>query len=216
MAERHHPRVTDKDVGGHGQQAPDQDLRQEAAPELRQHQRRHDQQRQDDREPGLVDGRRALAHFGVGTKRPVGRNSRVRMRTTKETITACAGLTQIEAYASSRLMKIEAAMEPPRLPMPPTTTTMKAFNIQSRPMVWLTPTSGPNSTPLAAAMPAPIANAPVWTHGTGMPMASAMTRSCVVARIQTPYLPYLRNSQKAPMMAAESAAISNRYQGYSR
>ena len=39
------------------------------------------------------------------------------MRTTKETITACAGLTQIEAYASSRLMKIDAAMDPTRLPM---------------------------------------------------------------------------------------------------
>src|SRR5262249_8457229 len=161
---------------------------------FRQHQRRHDQQRENDGESRPVDGRGALAHFGVGTKRPVGRNSRVRIRTTKETITACAGLTQIDAEASSRLMKIDAAMEPPRLPIPPTTTTMNAFNIQSTPMAWLTLTSGPNSTPLAAAMPAPMANAPVCTHGTGMPMACAMTRSCVVARIQTPYLPYFRNS----------------------
>ena len=113
-------------------------------------------------------------------------------------------------------MKIAAAIEPPRLPMPPTTTTMKAFSTQSSPMVWLTPTSGPNSTPLAAAIPAPIANAAVCTHGTGMPMACAMTRSCVVARIQMPNLPYLRNSQKPPMMAADSAAITSRYQGYSR
>ena len=83
-------------------------------------------------------------------------------------------------------MKIEAAIDPPRLPMPPTTTTMKALSTQSSPMAWLTPTSGPNSTPLAAAMPAPIANTAVCTHGTGMPMACAMTRSCVVARIQMP------------------------------
>ena len=47
-------------------------------------------------------------------------------------------------------------------------------------------------------------------------MACAMTRSCVVARIQTPNLPYLRNSQKPPMIAADSAAITSRYQGYSR
>ena len=46
----------------------------------------------------------------------------------------------------------------------------------------------------AAAMPAPIANAAVCTQGTGMPMACAMTRSCVVARIQMPYLPYFRNT----------------------
>ena len=39
-------------------------------------------------------------------------------------------------------------------------------------------------------MAAPIANTTVWTHGTGMPMAAAMTRSCVVARIQMPCLPY--------------------------
>ena len=38
-----------------------------------------------------------LAHLGVGTKRPVGRNSRVRISATKETITACAGLTTMEA-----------------------------------------------------------------------------------------------------------------------
>ncbi len=37
--------------------------------------------------------------------------------------------------------------------MPPTTTTMKACRIQSSPMVALTPTKGPNSTPDAAAMP---------------------------------------------------------------
>ena len=43
------------------------------------------------------------------------------------------------------------------------------------------------------------------THGTGMPIACAITRSCVVARIQMPYLPYFRNSQKPPMMAADSA-----------
>src|SRR5215469_12019894 len=32
-------------------------------------------------------------------------------------------------------MKMEAAIEPPRLPMPPTTTTMKALSTQSRPIV---------------------------------------------------------------------------------
>ena len=41
-------------------------------------------------------------------------------------------------------------------------------------------------------------------------MACAMTRSCVVALIQMPYLPYFRNSQKPPMMAADSTAISSR------
>ncbi len=83
-------------------------------------------------------------------------------------------------------MKIAARIEPPRLPMPPTTTTIKAFNTQSSPIAWLTPTSGPNKTPLAAAMPEPIANTAVNTHGTGMPIACAMTRSWVVARIQMP------------------------------
>ena len=37
------------------------------------------------------------AHLGVGTKRPVGRNSSVRISTTNETMIACEGLTQIEA-----------------------------------------------------------------------------------------------------------------------
>jgi len=110
-------------------------------------------------------------------------------------------------------MKMAAAIDPPRLPMPPTTTTMKAFSTQGSPMAWSTPTSGPNSTPLAAAMPAPMAKTAVWTQGTGMPMASAITRSCVVARIQMPYLPYLRNSQNPPMIAAESSAIISRYHG---
>ena len=47
--------------------------------------------------PSSRSMRSRLAHFGVGTNRPVGRNSRVRISTTNETITACAGLTQIEA-----------------------------------------------------------------------------------------------------------------------
>src|SRR5262249_27439246 len=112
-----------------------------------------------------------LAHLGVGTNRPVGRNRSVRISTMNDTITACDGATQIGAWASRRLRKIAAAIEPPRLPMPPTTTTMKAFRTQFSPMVWLTATSGPNSTPLAAAIAAPIANVAVCTHGTGMPMA---------------------------------------------
>ena len=55
------------------------------------------------------------------------------------------------------------------------------------------PTVGPNSTPLAAAMAAPIANTTVCTHGTGMPMAAAIVRSWVVARIQMPCLPCFMN-----------------------
>src|SRR5664280_381580 len=51
-------------------------------------------------------------------------------------------------------MKMAAAIEPPRLPMPPTTTTMKAFNTQSSPMVWLTPAIGEYKTPLTTAMAA--------------------------------------------------------------
>ena len=44
-------------------------------------------------------------------------------------------------------------------------------------------------------------------------MACAMTRSWVVARIQMPYVPNFRNSHSAPMMAAESSAITSRYHG---
>src|SRR5208282_3978745 len=186
MAERNHAGVANQDVGGHRQQAPDQDFGQKAAPELRQHQRCNDQQRQDNSKPGPIDSRARRAHLGVGTKSPVGRNNRVRISTTKETMTAWAGLTHSEAYASNREMKIEAAIEPARFPMPPTTTTMKAFKIQSSPIAWLTPTNGPNKTPLAPAIPAPMAKTTVSTQGTGMPMACAMTRSCVVARIQIP------------------------------
>ena len=39
----------------------------------------------------------APAHFGVGTKRPVGRNRSVRISTTEETMIACDGLTQSAA-----------------------------------------------------------------------------------------------------------------------
>jgi len=39
---------------------------------------------------------------------------------------------------------------------------------------------------MAAAMPEPIAKTAVKTHGTGMPIACAITRSWVVARIQMP------------------------------
>ena len=97
MAERDHAGVADQEIGRHRQQAPDQDFGQEASPELRQHQRRHDQQRHDDAEAGPIDVLSVACHFGVGTNRPVGRNSSVRISTTKETITACDGLTQIEA-----------------------------------------------------------------------------------------------------------------------
>ena len=48
--------------------------------------------------PRPVDvGVARLAHLGVGTKRPVGRNSRVRISTTEDTMIAWDGLTQIEA-----------------------------------------------------------------------------------------------------------------------
>src|SRR2546425_10613515 len=215
VAERHHARVADQDVERHREQPPDQDLGHEAPPELREHERSDDEQNQDDGKADPV-ARRGSRHLGVGTKRPVGRNSRVKIRTTNETITACAGLTQIDAKASSRLMKMAARMEPPRLPIPPTTTTMKALKITSSPIAWLTPTSGPKRTPLAAAMAAPIANTAVWTRGTGMPIAEAMMRSWVVGRIQMPYLPYFMKSQSMPMIAAERTAMRMRYQGYSR
>src|ERR1700720_2690349 len=67
--------------------------------------------------------------------------------------------------------QIAAAIEPARFPMPPITTTMKALRIQSSPIAWFTPTSGPNSTPLAPAMAAPMANTTVSTQGTGIPIA---------------------------------------------
>ena len=47
-------------------------------------------------------------------------------------------------------------------------------------------------------------------------MAEAMTRSCVVARIQIPYFPRLRKSQSAPIMAPASIAVATRYHGYWR
>jgi hypothetical protein len=81
-----------------GEQPPDQDLGHEAAPELRQDQRRRDQQRQDDREARPVDDSSAPGHFRVGTNRPVGRNNRVRISTTNDAMTAWAGLTQSEAF----------------------------------------------------------------------------------------------------------------------
>src|SRR4029453_4672196 len=121
VSERDHPGVTDEDVGGHRQQSPDQDLGDEALPERGEHERRDDQEYADDGEPDPVSdggrprpGGRRRGHFGVGTKRPVGRKSIVRTSTTNETITAWAGLTTIAAYASSRLTKIEARIEPPR------------------------------------------------------------------------------------------------------
>src|SRR5208282_3642213 len=110
-------------------------------------------------------------------------------------------------------MKIAAASEPPRLPMPPTTTTMNARRIQLSPIVGSTPPNGPNKTPLAAAIPEPIANTPANTQGTGTPVACAITRSWVVARIQIPQVPNLRNSQKPPMIAADNSATATRYQG---
>jgi hypothetical protein len=125
----------------------------------------------------------------VGTNNPVGRNRSVRISATNDTMMAWAGLIQIEASDSRRLTKMEARIEPARLPMPPTTTTTKALSVKSKPIAWLMPTSGPKRTPLAAAIAAPIANTTVCTHGTGMPIASAITRSCVVARIQIPCLP---------------------------
>src|SRR5207237_10359644 len=173
VAERYHTRVADQDVERHRQQPPDQNLGYEAPPELWQHERRDGEERQDEAKANPVtDGTRTRCHhFGVGTNRPVGLKRSVRISTTKETMTAWAGLTQIEANASSMLMKIDARIEPPRLPMPPTTTTMNAFSMKSSPMAWFTPTSGPKRTPLAAAMAAPTANTIVCTSGTGMPIA---------------------------------------------
>ena len=98
MAEGHHAGVADQDVRGHGEQAPDQDLGDEAPPELRQDQRRDDEERQDDGEADPVGGGGAPhGYLGVGTKRPVGRKRSVRIRATKDTITAWAGLTISEA-----------------------------------------------------------------------------------------------------------------------
>src|SRR5581483_11367143 len=161
VPERDHSRVADQDVGRHGEEPPDQDLGQEPPPEPGQRQRRRGEQRHDERERHRVSGRRPAiappspAHFGVGTNRPVGRKRSVRIRATNDTITAWAGLTKMAAYASSRLMKIEARIDPARFPIPPTTTTMNARRVKSRPMVWVTPPSGPNRTPLAAAIAAP-------------------------------------------------------------
>src|SRR5262249_34284630 len=135
VTEGNHACVTDEDVGRHRQQSPDQDFGQEPAPEFRQDQRRDDQQCQHDAECNPIRCVAAFRHFGVGTNSPVGRKSSVRISTMNETITACAGLTQIAAYASSRLMKMAAAVDPPRSPLPSTTTIMKAFNTRASPIV---------------------------------------------------------------------------------
>src|SRR5262249_20647570 len=97
VAEGDHAGVTDQDVRRHSEQAPDEDLRQEASPEFRQHERRYCEQHQNDAASDPVGLAWSLFHFGVGTKRPVGRINSVKIRTTNETITAWAGLTQIEA-----------------------------------------------------------------------------------------------------------------------
>src|SRR3954468_579637 len=125
MAEGDEPGVADQDVGGHREQAPDQDLGQKPAPELGQDQRRHRQQRHNKPEPGPIGDCVSVSHFGVGTKSPVGRNRRGGSSTTEETRTAWDGATNSAAKPSNRRMKSAARIEPPRLPMPPTTTTIK-------------------------------------------------------------------------------------------
>ena len=112
MAERDHAGVADQQIGRHRQQAPDQDFGEKAAPEFRQHQRRRgehgdhhakaDPENRAVAQSGLAERQRFVercgcCHFGVGTNRPVGRNSSVRISTTKDTITACEGSIQIVA-----------------------------------------------------------------------------------------------------------------------
>ena len=97
MAERHHAGVANEQIGRHRQKTPDQDLGQEATPEHRQHQRRHRQERDDHSKPDPIHYPMARAHFGVGAKRPVGRNSNVKIRTTNETMIDWEGLTHKDA-----------------------------------------------------------------------------------------------------------------------
>ena len=98
MAERDHAGVADQQIGRHRQQTPDQDFGQEFCPEYRQHQRCNDQQRHDNAETDPIDYRVTVEIFHLGVaNRPVGLNSSVRISTTKDTITACEGFTQIEA-----------------------------------------------------------------------------------------------------------------------
>ena len=112
MAERNHAGVADQQVGRHRQQAPDQDLGEKPAPEFRQHKRRGDEHRHDHAKSDPIDGgvaeRRFLSRHGsfercgahlvtVVPNKPVGLKSSVRISATKETMTACDGLTQIEA-----------------------------------------------------------------------------------------------------------------------
>src|SRR4030095_5162673 len=143
MAERDHAGVADQDVGRHREQPPDQDLSGEALPKFGQDERSHREGGDHEAEARPVRDVRSLArrprkdwggdraHFGVGTNRPVGRTRRVRIRTPKETITAWAGLTHTVASDSRRLVKMAARMDPPRFPMPPTTTTPKASSVTS-------------------------------------------------------------------------------------
>ena len=114
------------------------------------------------------------------------------------------------ASASSMPMNTAASTEPHRLPMPPTTTMMKARRMLLTPMVGSTPRIGAYRYPLMAAMAAPMPNTTVCTSGTGMPMAKAIWRSCVVARIHSPKRPRCMNSHKPPMMARESTATRKR------
>ena len=97
MAERDHAGVADQNVGRHRQQAPDQDLGDKAAPERGQDQRRREEEGDDNGKAQPEDEAVAPPHLGVATKRPVGRNSRVTISTTNETMTACDGLTHSEA-----------------------------------------------------------------------------------------------------------------------
>jgi len=99
-------------------------------------------------------------------------------------------------------MKIAASTEPPRLPHAADHDDDEGAQDPVEPHRVIDADERAEQHAARPGIADPIANTPANTQGTGIPIACAMMRSCVVARIQMPQVPNFRNSQKPPMIAA--------------
>ena len=99
--------------------------------------------------------------ISASTNRPVGRNNRVRIRTTNETITACDGLDPERGVGLKQADEDRGGDRAGEIAHAADHDDDEGLAAPIEAHRESTPPNGANNTPLAAAMAAPIANTPV-------------------------------------------------------
>src|SRR6267143_1833484 len=209
VAEGEQTDVSEKEVDGHREEAPEEDVEREH----RIH-RARERERDRDRDAVRQKGNRPRHERpSREPKRPAGRTSRTTAISANATTFSSAGL-KMAARLASTPTRNPATTAPAIEPIPPMTTTAKAKMMSSLPMSGETFRIGAARTPPSAASATPKPNTAVTHRSTLIPSARVRSGRSVAARTIIPIRVRSMAYHTATQTTIENAITKRRYVGY--